>query len=106
MAEKLVLVHLFPKLRFCVRDGTPLPERIAVTSAEATEQGWKIAYHLKPRCHISPRSPILESRRNFVVILKTINRHYDHAHNSACNLPAVFGLFCEVFGVSRNGRDS
>jgi hypothetical protein len=43
MAEKLVLVHLIPEIRFCIHDGTPLPQRMVVTSAEATEQGWKIA---------------------------------------------------------------
>lgn len=43
MAEKLVLVHVIPEIGICVQDGTALPERMAVTSAEATEQGWKIA---------------------------------------------------------------
>ena len=43
MAEKLVLVHVIPEIGYCVQDGTAIPEQLAVTSAEATEQGWKIA---------------------------------------------------------------
>jgi hypothetical protein len=42
MADELFLVHLIPEYA-CISDGAELPERIAVTSAEATEHGWKIA---------------------------------------------------------------
>lgn len=43
MADELVLVHLTPEFAYCVSDGAKLPERIADTSAEATDHGWKSA---------------------------------------------------------------
>src|SRR5215510_3964604 len=46
MADNLVLIHLTPDIHLCIDCGVPLePERLVVTSAEATEHGWKIAGH-------------------------------------------------------------